>query len=111
MWILYLDDMRAPSAEALVPVARAETKEELEAFLSSESVKPYTDYPNMESFERWAKCYRKGGPLEWFNPPYGKNLINVGTLDHWKAQAEQKWEEHVMSVKPVSEFRGEGDQA
>lgn len=63
MWVLMLNDMRAPKIEMLEPVARAESKEALQAFIDHEKVEPYRD-------GQWGKTYRQGGPLEWKNAPY-----------------------------------------
>ena len=91
MWILQLNPMTA-NAESVVAVARAETKEALEDLLESESVEPYPD-------TRFRKCYRKGGPLEWFNPPsltgeawIGRDAIyEVITLEVWLKSAEEEY--------------------
>jgi len=56
--------MRGPKSEILEPAFRADTREELVAFLARERVDPYRD-------GRWGKVYRQGGPLEWFNEPMG----------------------------------------
>lgn len=61
MFALVLNPMTA-NAERSNYVARADTKEALERFVESERVEPYMDGP-------WGKCFRKGGPLEWFNGP------------------------------------------
>lgn len=63
MWILQLNDMRSHKIEMSTTVCRAETKEELETFLERERVDSYKD-------DMWSKGYRKGGPLEWYNPPW-----------------------------------------
>jgi hypothetical protein len=62
-WVLFLNDMRFPKYEMLTPVARADTKEDLVAYLDRERVEKYVD-------GRWGKTFRRGGPLEWYNHPY-----------------------------------------
>lgn len=59
--------MRFPKSEVLVAVAKAETIEALLAFLEREKVETYQDGP-------WYKSHRRGGLLEWYNPPlsYGE---------------------------------------
>lgn len=63
LFALVLNPMQ-DRAEAQSLIAFSESKEELTTLLRDELVEPYKD-------ENWRKTYRKGGPLEWFNPPYG----------------------------------------
>src|SRR3990167_9459860 len=76
MWELRLNDMRTPQVELLRPVTRANTRDDLEAFLAAEAVDLYFD-------GHWRKYYRAGGPLEWFNRPYGReedrHFVNLGS--------------------------------
>jgi hypothetical protein len=85
VWVLFLNDMRSAHSEDLQPVARAATREELEAFVERErALSVYTeptglpptspetelsDYEYRVNSQRWHKTFRAGGPLEWFNPP------------------------------------------
>lgn len=62
MWILMLNDMRSRKMEELKEVVKSETKEQLEDFIKSELVDLYRE-------NGWHKSFRKGGPLEWYNPP------------------------------------------
>lgn len=57
--VLLMNDMRSDHFEILRHVARG-TAAELQAFVSAETVDFYRD-------GRWAKVFRKGGPLEWYN--------------------------------------------
>ena len=70
IWVLYLNDMRADYSEYVQPALRAGTREELEVVLLREKVEPYRE-PGFNTYGdvNWIKNYRKGGPLEWFNPP------------------------------------------
>ncbi len=63
MWILQLNDMRDARVEWMTPVCWADTRQELEAFIERQKVETYKD-------GTWAKSFRQGGPLEWFNLPY-----------------------------------------
>lgn len=45
--------------------AVSDHRHEIDDLLSAETVPPYKDD------ERWHKVFRKGGPLEWYNPPGG----------------------------------------
>ena len=61
-------------AEATRLVAVANYRSEIVDLIRIEKVEPYRDE------DRWQKVFRKGGPLEWFNPPYGPL---DGAADHW----------------------------
>lgn len=86
-WVLLLNDMRSPKVEIQTAVVKAETREELEVFLQSERVEPYrTD-------DRWGKCFRQGGPLEWFNLPWpeeGGGIRHADELEDWLVK-ETPW--------------------
>lgn len=65
MWLLILNDMRAPkSEEGDRAWARAHTQEALEAFVNAEKVESYQE---VDGTKTWVKYFRKGGPLEWAN--------------------------------------------
>jgi hypothetical protein len=75
MFILYLNNMRDCKIEMLQPVAWAETKEQLLQFLEAQKVEPYSDREMEETYgTTWSKTFRKGGPLEWHNPPYDAEI-------------------------------------
>lgn len=99
MWILCLNDMRAPQVEILRPVCRAETREQLDDFIERERVASYSD-------GHWNKNYRRGGPLEWFNPPWdfeaGRHFVNVGTRQQAAEMAMAAYDEQVMSVPEIA---------
>jgi|HubBroStandDraft_1064217.scaffolds.fasta_scaffold336122_3 hypothetical protein len=91
MWVLQLNPMTA-NAERVVPVAGADTREALEAFLNLQlAPEPYKD-------GNWYKVFRQGGTLEWFNPPLGDEsfigvpaFVNVGTEDDWAREAVERF--------------------
>jgi hypothetical protein len=58
-----MNDMRSSHVEDLEPICSADSREKLEKLVSDERVDYYRD-------GQWSKNYRKGGPLEWYNPPY-----------------------------------------
>jgi len=87
MWLLQLNDMRAPQIEIMTPVARAESADELMALLTREESTPYRDGP-------WHKGFRQGGPLEWFNPPLGQLDSYLFELIPLEAFLERKKEEY-----------------
>jgi len=61
VWRLYLNRMTAPKIEMGEIAAWSTDRNRLIEFYNSQKVEPYTD-------GRWAKCFAKDGPLEWFNP-------------------------------------------
>lgn len=63
LFALMLNDMRASKIEIKHIVAVSELRSELEHLVASETVEPYSD-------GNWGKSFRRGGPLEWCNPPY-----------------------------------------
>jgi hypothetical protein len=96
MYILQLNDMRSSQIEITSPVARAETREELEAFIERERVETYKD-------GQWSKSFRQGGPLEWRNPPWGfeEHIIDVQTEDDWAARARENYRELKNSIPEI----------
>jgi hypothetical protein len=122
-WVLILNDMRG-RCEDMRPVARAETKEALLAFLEHERVEPYKDDgmhtivhdtdtlaqmaggPVVEKIPQyyWNKTFRKGGPLEWFNPPWGdspENFVNAGTRDDHARRAAERFDRDIAQIPAV----------
>lgn len=117
MWVLMLNDMRSSNIENLQPVFRAETKEKLKEFIEKEKVEHYTDdgtrilqhttdmlagTTEINNGYKWQKCFRKDGPLEWFNKPYeydeNKHFINVGTKEDWANDARQDYERKIEVI-------------
>ena len=101
MYVLVLNDMRMSNVEMSKPVVRAATREALEALLQRESVPGYRD-------GQWGKCFRQGGPLEWFNPPadvFRQGIIDVGTLperiDHAINDCTQWWNNTILPIPEV----------
>lgn len=101
MWVLRLNDMRAPKIEMLTNVCRAETMEELEDFVQSQEVEKYVD-------GQWAKFYRKNGPLEWFNRPFSGDMTfsDVGTEEDWRAQATEQFRKLTRDIIDVQTLKG-----
>lgn len=97
MWILQLNDMRAPKIEIINPVARAETKEELETLIKSESVDRYQD-------GNWGKTFKKGGPLEWYNHPFSteRTFVDVGDEDLWAEKTREDFQMQIMSIPEIN---------
>jgi hypothetical protein len=84
MWILMLNDMRSAHFEDLEPVARAATKEALVELVKREQVETYKgEGPNAyKPTIMYSKNFREGGPLEWFNLPFGdRHFVDVGDAD------------------------------
>jgi hypothetical protein len=83
MWILALNDMRAPKIETSEFVARADVAEKLHQWMRDERVEPYTE-------DNWRKVFKKGGPLEWYNEPFsgmGQGVMYFGTEEEWVQRA------------------------
>lgn len=78
MYMLRLNRMTDAKCEWMTDVAYADTKEQLLAFLDRERVEYYQD-------DQWGKVYRKGGPLEWFNPPTfdEESFVEIMTPEQW----------------------------
>jgi len=106
MYVLQLNNMRDSNIEILQPVARANTEEELQAFLDREKVDVYFE---QNSGIKWRKSFRKGGPLEWFNPPFESDIayhfVCVGTRDEWISEAIEnascRYDEQIMPLAEV----------
>ncbi len=96
MWILRLNDMRAANIENVQAIFRAETNEQIEAFLEKESVPQYRD-------GQWQKYYRKDGPLEWFNPAsgYEGGIIDVGSEESWINDAIEAYKVDILSIPTI----------
>lgn len=94
-WVLALADLRQGTGRS-VPVARAETKEQLIRFLELEECDAYTEQvrvlgslPDVAGTVEVVKEYRKGGPLEWYAPPHttmAPYFMEVGTKDEYVAK-------------------------
>lgn len=102
MFILQLNPMTT-NCEVLRAVARAETKESLEAYLARERVESYTDDDGLNMCGgKLCKSFRKGGPLEFFNPPDGPEcFVDVGTAESWAEQARLNYQRQVLGLMAV----------
>lgn len=106
MWVLLLNDMRHSKVEFLTPVARAKNVEDLGVFVKTHKVDLYMDEEERGDggTYQWAKEFRKGSPLEWYNPPraWAHPYRNAGTLEGCIQQAGEQgrvwWERMVASV-------------
>jgi hypothetical protein len=113
MWLLYLNPMQGNSENKAL-IGRAETKTELEQYLASERVEPYDDGEGEGTVEygrfipgTWHKVYRKGGPLEWYNPPewsegFFESLVDFGTKEDWLEATSRKWDSFVSQVPTLT---------
>lgn len=92
MYILQLNPM-TDKYERLSAVACAETAEALSAFVESERVEPYSDGDGLNMCGgALTKYFRKGGPLEFFNPPDREGcIVDVGTEDDWAERARESY--------------------
>jgi len=124
MYMLALNDMRGAHVEQVQPIFRADTKEALKVFVGSQLVPPYEDVQARERMDEdgvmqvhdtysWSKIFRKGGPLEWCNPPDptddNENYILVREEDEfvravmvdYEKQVRENFQRSVLSVPLV----------
>ena len=97
MFVLFLNDMRSSKCESCESVAKADSREELDALLARERVEGYRD-------GTWAKSFRRGGPLEWYNEPLfdWHGVRNVGTAEDAAERARQAWHAEADRVPHVN---------
>jgi len=114
MFVLVMNPMQG-RAEGRTEVARAETREALIAFHERLRVEPYTDD------NRWHKTFRRGSPLEWFNPltpseleegysSFGHGIFDVGTEEDHAQRARQRFRDSILRLADVDSlgFREDG---
>lgn len=84
VFVVVVNPMRGQSEEQRT-IGPFTSRDAAMTFVRNEEVEPYKDSgdnsyvspaPNSYTYQ---KCYRKGGPLEWFN---GINVDEVGFLNH-----------------------------
>ena len=105
MYVLQLNPITS-NAEHIVPIARAETREELLALLQREKVEPYRESTEGRS---WYKVYRKGGPLEWYNDPGPMMqpwidvdaVLDIGTREEWAQRAAERYDSAISGIPEV----------
>lgn len=107
VFVLFLNDMRSDHIESMSVAARASTREALVAFVASERVEPYTtecDYRPVP----WGKVFRKDGPLEWFNEPYGLDIEECIREQPSIAEHSRAYKERLAAIFEVREGGGNG---
>lgn len=108
-WLLQMNHMRGRT-EDMVYICYAETKEELVELLEKERVETYqTEGENLYSGlkTKWTKVFRKGGPLEWMNPPGENrqdNFIDIGTEEDWENRARLDYNNLLMSIPAIDQI-------
>jgi hypothetical protein len=126
-FFLFLNDMRSSHVEELTRVCRADSVEELQALIDRERVELYTDTGShaivnytdsvarnagravLEPIPayRWGKGFRKGGPLEWFNPPHEYKLtpqfvVTVPSEQEYLDKVRIDYQQTIFNVIHVS---------
>lgn len=105
MFILQLNMMRN-RMESLDAIAYADTEQELHDLLARERVESYTEQGpgGFGSEQTFRKNFRKGGPLEWYNPPYdygngqlvvgdgASAIVKIGTRLEYMECAAEEWD-------------------
>jgi hypothetical protein len=112
-WILQLNPMRGHT-EDIVQVAVAATKEELTAFVDGERVEPYMDVADSPfglGVCTFNKIFRKGGPLEWFNPPDSTcgsfpAFLEAITLDDLRERFRESEQQYVLMIDRCVKVNG-----
>jgi hypothetical protein len=109
MFVLRLNHKRMPKIEMTEPVCWSDNEGEIERFLEQEKVAIYTEpkNPNDPEGEFWGKTYRKGGPLEWYNQPYGSGGIITVTQDEAAERAKAKGDTYLDGIEQYVRFRKE----
>lgn len=69
IFVLYLNHMYFMKYEQVEAVAWSERREDLEELLERERVPAYKEWDDQVPKKQWTKNFRKGGPLEMYNPP------------------------------------------
>lgn len=90
MFILFLNDVRSPKVGDMTAVCRSETKQALKDLIARETAAPYRDRvapPGTPSYV-YVKSFRKGGPLEWYNPPSDNPDYERGHFKHMQPLEE-----------------------
>lgn len=90
IYALVLNDMRAPNIENVQVVRTSTERQELVDFYLGEVVKPWLDEGKVVVTDTgvthrgaWRKSFRKGGPLEWFNPMLDDITDESRDGDYW----------------------------
>lgn len=99
-FVLWLNMMRN-RVESRTEVARFDTREEAIAFYKGELVEHYTDEgPNFlgDDTQPYRKYFRKGGPLEWFNPIMEEDLQG---LNHRGFGIEERWSQLTIESRSL----------
>jgi len=103
MFILKLKDMRSAKIEHLTTVGWSDSREVIEKLLADEKVEPYQDA--FGAGHSFGKTFRKGGPLEWYNPPeelFGQGIIDLGTYEDYIAKAQLDWNSYRMNLEMIT---------
>lgn len=118
MFVLVLNDMRAPRIEYGDHVAKAATREDLVAYYVSLLVGPYSD-------GKYSKYFKKGSPLEWYNPindirgdpnSFGHGIHEMLTVDavreklrvSMEIELEARVKHYVDTLQTVPDVSGGG---
>lgn len=113
MYVLLMNDMRQPHVEDTQPVVCGHTAEEILALLEQERHEGgWTDEQIIRTDEggigmgrskrRWAKAFKKGSPLEWYNCSYW----TVEELRDSRWERIIRYEPNVPEVPSVAELGG-----
>lgn len=93
---LVLNPMQANTETAEI-AAWSDDEEKLMKFYKEELVEPYREEGSPSfiahgSSHEWVKSFRKGGPLEWYNPLYNLD----GDINHWGHGIHTEWVDQII---------------
>lgn len=104
IYVLLLNPIVSP-VTARVPVAYADSVEKLQKFVESEKVPTYEERaPNpIAGSDDWPffKTFRKGGPLEQYNPPDKNSYAPVPTLAQALKDEERRYTRWIDSIHKI----------
>ena len=88
--------MRSENVESMVDICLADTPADLVKFVQQElSPKPYKE-------ESYRKVFKKGGPLEWFNPPVSADsYIEVITEEKYVELKREEYRKYLSSLPRI----------
>jgi len=87
-FVLVLNSMMG-NTEGATEFGPYDTRDQLLTFYEGELVEPYMDegpdlfdYSGSGKTKKYSKTFRKGGPLEWYNPLHGQEFYTPGYYGH-----------------------------
>lgn len=95
---LVLNRMTAPKIEHSEIVAFSYDKQKLIDWYNSEKTESWQD-------DQWRKSFKKGSPLEWFNPSFEsleQNHYGQGITEDWVTQNQINYAINELRIKEIN---------